>query len=429
MPLPAALVGLGRFALGLFTRAAAGRAATAGASAAGRAAPRSAAAASTSLGKPTQYIPSHGSGSAGGVPSAPSVVNVQTARGSGASLLEKLWSFQAATQQVAQLDSAFPIFVHDVVVGVSGGPYADIQRIWQLCTAAAFGKYREGPNFNMATSTVSYVASWDITDKVVSFHITSTAGGIAGMVEREAGDVISDIYANSGLGIIDAAADALGKALAVEPLVNAAKDGINPFRVSRNYRARSNSPLDYLLLGPSQETVGGKPPAIFGYNGPSFAGTKIIGGIPATAIAKAIAGTAQSTALDVYNQFPDDGRLITTGYKMDPNCQNPVPPLDGLARSSLVSLVAATLTNTPSYFPAKPPTLNTTPFNALSPRLYNAGSPQPSNLNDKVKSWFRRWPLSLFTLSWDGYKPINNTDVDVLPGKDNNVERFTRVGV
>lgn len=52
--------------------------------------------------------------------------------------------------------------------------------------------------------------------------------------------------------------------------------------------------------------------------------------------------------------LPDDGRLITTGETGNPLVQPPRPPVDGLARGSLVDMVKAALA-TPGYLPPLPP--------------------------------------------------------------------------
>lgn len=305
----------------------------------------------------------------------------------------KLFAIDTASRLASAISTALPTTIHQITVSVAGGPYARIERIWQLCVAAAFGKYREGPNFNFLMSTNQYQGVWDITAKVVSFRIVSESSGLPGQIPYRA----------------------LGK----------------------SPRSRADTGLGYLMLGPSQETAGGAGPEIFD-TAAKGSKTRLIGGYPITK------GFSLPDDRDVVDKeaseaLPDDGRMITSWYRFDPKFQNPDPYSergDG-GRVSLVSLVSAALTNEPGYFPAKPPELDTAPFSVMDSRLYPADKTEPSNIRDKIRKFARGLFTTLLGKSWDGYQPIPQnrgpstssfttltTGGIPLPGANNNQERF-----
>ncbi len=249
--------------------------------------------------------------------------------------------------QLAQtIDSQLPSFSHVIMVSVNGGPKADLLRIWQLALSTAFGRYRQAGL--MGIQGASLEGSWDITNKAVMVRLS---------------------YTNSGT---------------IEALQNYAYyTGFNP--------ARTNTTANFLLNGPTVETVGGdrldwtEADAVvaaavgtaaisyiggralkafndvtlrqtFGLSAAADTLESVAQGVGALASVQAAIRTSQYTAQErIKNPLPDTGRLITTGTKNDPNVQPPAPSADGLSRTTpFLALVANALTD-PAYLPASPP--------------------------------------------------------------------------
>lgn len=415
MPLPFIAAALARIAPALLGRVMSSTAARG----AGGAATRSSAL--TKLPKP-QYIPAgRGSSSPQEIAPPPATRDHST--------LEKLWTLSAISPITAAFDSAFPTAVHEITVIVSGGPYARIERLWQLCIATAFGKYREGPNFNFATSTGQYQAIWDLTGKKVAFKIISTQGGFASAIERSvraSAPTVATLTAATPSDDILAVGREVGDITGDQTVQNtvAAVAAIKA-ALARNMRQRSASPLGYLLLGPQQETAGGRWPAMM--DSAAGAGKRtVLGGMLVDAAFQSPLPRDLTTTEEPINVLPDDGRMILSSYKFDPMFQNPGPPLDGQTRTAMVSLVAAALTQ-PGYFPAQPPPHNLAGFSVQPNILYQPGQSEPTNIKQKIVQFARYVTFGLFKASWDGYKPAplpgNQT---VLATVSNNVAKFER---
>lgn len=332
-------------------------------------------------------------------------------------LKEFLWTLDAA-QRIAQLvSSAYPSAVQQITVQLVGGPDARIERLWQMALAVGFGKLRESPHFESSFTADSYQGIWDITGKAVGFRIVSVSGGIFG----------------AGAGLL--------------------RDGV----VTGTPRQRAKSPNEYLLLGPTQEILGGKWQSGTVFTKPLGARV-VVGGwfaFPAPLPDGAPIPIPDDTIDSSLNNLPDNGRMITSWYKFDRGFQSPQPALDTGTRSNFLSLVAATLTNDPNFFPARPPDLDTTRFTTIDPALYPSDFPEPANILRRIVQFSRNLSARLafstlrvgaaaiaarlYTTSWDGYKVHPDADaitkvpttVTALPtpayGDDNNIARYQRV--
>lgn len=246
------------------------------------------------------------------------------------SKLNKLWLLQQRLDLAKQIDSNLPYFSHSIAVSVVGGPKADLQRIWALCLSTAFGRYRQAGLQGFQSADLDAV--WDITGKSVQVQMSYVNSGFVG----------------TGLNL-----------------------------VSRTGLTRSYT--DFIVQGPTQETVGGKTAswinadlviAAVGLNAAAGAGVgRIVGGrfFGDPQLGGAIgggAGAAQGLILaDLVRRvkgngefdLPDSGRIITTANKINPNLQPPKPPGDNLSRTfPYIALVANALTE-PGYLPAAPP--------------------------------------------------------------------------
>jgi hypothetical protein len=91
-----------------------------------------------------------------------------------------------------------------------GGPNADLRRVWYLCVAAAFGRYR---NRVGATGAVEYQieCAWDVTGKSTMVTLGYTLSGISGNVGRELAVSDAGIAALTTFGGSLVSADGLGR--------------------------------------------------------------------------------------------------------------------------------------------------------------------------------------------------------------------------
>jgi len=233
------------------------------------------------------------------------------------SLNEKLWALDSLSSlRKRVIDGNAPEWQHQISVAVRGGPKADMKRIWRLALSTAFGRYRAAVPTYQAQQIES---TWDITDKTVGVKIAYAVSGA---------------IANVAVG-------------------------------------QGSKALEYLYNGPSQETVGGSwpdwlrtPGNVAGIGAGGLVqglvpGLLVVGGIVRFAAGAANGGAARAAAAATQNKdglvpadvpiLEDNGRLITTAYKLDPRVQPPAPDMD-----YLIALVSNALTK-PCYLPSSPP--------------------------------------------------------------------------
>lgn len=308
------------------------------------------------------------------------------------------WGLNAAldmaTRLSAKADELTPSFVHTVSVTAQGGPTTDMRRLWYLVLAAAFGRLR---NRVRGIQQTDMDATWDITGKACSVTVGYYNTGLIGAATRTAskdGGLSSPLAlihrgpdqvtvggswpswlqatttqsngATAAFGLIGGVISDLRQKLGV------AGPGI---RQLIGVTSTNNPDAPGLILPPQWTPVfeieGPGPPDIlikfvqnFNSNRGVFVETPVglstdsqflpwsrmvpIGG---SAVGRFGSRTNTATQLPT---LPDDGRVITTGQKLDPRVQNARPPLDGKSRASLVQLVAAALGN-PGLLPSSPP--------------------------------------------------------------------------
>lgn len=301
-----------------------------------------------------EYIPREGGATkmpgGGGMPG-----NAGTHNG-GASSLEKLWTLESAMRAVGTVDSQFPTFSHSISVAVAGGPKSDMRRIWQLCLATAFGRYRQAGMFGIQQGSLQ--ATWDITGKACKVTISYVNSGVIGLA----------------LSVFNQSAAAAGSLGAL---------GTGVFTAAKGLGLTSANPTvgDFLLAGPTQETVGGDMLSwltadtilaatvagaagggTWAYLGGRYVlqlsdrtsrNAAVLGAITAGKTAYLMAKAA--SYIKQRPPLPDTNRVITTAYKLNPNIQPPPPSGDGLSRTfPHVALVANALTS-PCYLPEAPP--------------------------------------------------------------------------
>jgi hypothetical protein len=249
--------------------------------------------------------------------------------------LNKLWTLQERLRLAQQIDSNLPYFSHSIAVSVVGGPKADMQRIWALCLSTAFGRYRQAGLQGFQAADLDAV--WDITGKACQVQMS---------------------YVNSGF---------IGTALNLASSTGA-----------------TGSYTDFIVAGPTQETVGGRTASwinadlVIG----AVAGAAAVGGLVGRVIGGRFGDSQTGAAIGSLGfgaqallyanlirkasgngelNLPDSGRIITTANKVNPNLQPPRPPGDNFSRTfPYVALVANALTE-PGYLPAAPPLPDKTP--------------------------------------------------------------------
>lgn len=281
---------------------------------------------------------------------------------SGESRLDKLWFYRDALALATQANTNLPSFEHSISVSVVGGPKAKLERIWALALSTAFGRYRQAGQYGIQAASLR--GTWDITGKAVKVDLQYANSGVLGLLSELGPMAFDKLRGVPGSGyVIDTAT------------------------------SRTRSTADFLLTGPTQETVGGSTVAWIEAN-PVYAaalaagainarigylggqaieglvpGVSIVAGIaginiPKTlAIIKGLAGatyagsvaSAANAIARAQNPLPDTGRVITTAIKDNPDVQPPAPSGDDLSRTApFLGLVANALTD-PCYLPASPP--------------------------------------------------------------------------
>lgn len=328
-------------------------------------------------------------------------LNVAWAWGAAFDLLER-----AATSTWSHM----PIFTHAVTVGVSGGPAADLRRVWYLTCAIAFGRALRSPAIRGGTATMQ--ASWNVSEKACQIELVYQVAKTQ-YSEDAPRATESTLLARLARWTLGTVTGAGGTALAAGlPLGRPPGGGaLSP----------KDSPLSFVQQGPDQITVGaGWPQFLMRHdqvnavrNRPAPTTFRDLAPVDATytvtpltrvnsagsgvgAIFREhpivdargdasfypfqiiqITGTGApifaGTAVDRRNAptLPDHGRVITTGEKSHPLVQSPRPCIDGATRSSLVTLVANELSD-PCYLPPMAPT-GPVPLFSTGYQLYPAG--------------------------------------------------------
>lgn len=314
-----------------------------------------------------------------------------TGGGSGhdaqAEKLNKLWAYDSqwsiASRLTGLIGDNTPSFIHAINVSVIGGPQADLRRVWFLACAAAFGRYR---NRVKGVGQANLDAVWDVTGKSVSVSIAYINSGFS--------NVLANVFRSGATPLIGGPALLLG-------VVNILGGGFTtgPGRTAVAGTGRTQlSATQFIQVGPDQVTVGGgwpdfmqqgsspNPATIpadlppqdemceadrgrvlkFGKNpavdvtgevpirksGDLLVPWGRVGPVGLNTVHPAATRGFSSNLLILGNRIalPDDGRLITTGEKLDPRVQPPKPVIDGKSRMSVVAAIHAAL-HAPCYAP------------------------------------------------------------------------------
>lgn len=307
------------------------------------------------------------------------------------SVLDKNWAAGAVADNydrlLDRLSRNLPQFVHSIAVTVQGGPQADLRRTYYLALAAAFGRYRNGVRGSIGNSFLK--STTDVTGKAVGIEIGYTTSATWEGV-RALGRITRLYNSDSALRVIeegpsqvtiggDWPAFLTHTGPVTAPGSVQVVGGIIPTLVSAQNYIRGMRSTPYAQIGPALPTQIGIPPiAVPGCSGSAgpIPTTVASGDARIDALKELINGAGSNrlipwgavrtpgnasadfaTAVSPIKGtvvLPDEGRIITTGEKNDPRIQSPRPALDGSTRSSLVSLVAQSLSS-PCFLPESPP--------------------------------------------------------------------------
>ena len=296
-----------------------------------------------------------------------------------------------------------PTFTHAITVAVTGGPSADLRRMWYLACAIAFGRMRRSPALRGGSATME--ATWDVSGKVAQIALVFT---VAKMQYSETTARPSDV----GRAIGEWLVRRMGRVVGGVPIGMAdAGPALSP----------KDSPLTLIQQGPDQISVGGgwpgfllrgdqvnavrpRPPAsmlaeiaavnprwvvtpvgrvnrsgtnlghLFREWPTAVKGEATFIPFQLTELVDAPHPALAGTPVDRVRvpTLPDDGRLITTGEKSNVAVQSPRPCVDGATRSSLVALVANALSD-PCFLPPLP-AVGPAPLHSTGYSLYPPGS-------------------------------------------------------
>lgn len=334
-----------------------------------------------------------------------------------ASLLDRVWIAESALNMAETIKSKFdgnlPSFAHTISVAVRGGPEADLRRIWYLCLSAAFGRYR---NRALSVQQVQLEATWDITGKACSVTIGYSTSGLVDQVSRLASNTLALPTVATGIGLIQRGPDQVTvggnwpafmfthtqRTNVSQTATNISMIGgllLNPVAaipllvtVPRLLRLQDTSfqintdtaGSDWTYQQGSCSSRAPLPLQIFGGSGglrpDVFRELPRIRMLDTLLPWRRVLPNGQNTTVSFGSVqsftgkipvLPDDGRLITTGEKLDPRAQNPRPQLDGIGRSSAIQLVTQAL-QSPCFLVAPPPCA-VAPLGSPGIRLYPAG--------------------------------------------------------
>lgn len=314
------------------------------------------------------------------------------------------------------LDASQNHFAHAITVSVRGGPRASLRRCWFLCLAALFGRRRRGVE-SLWAETIN--AQWDITGKSVTATLAYTIGSISdpwtnfidaehpgAMLQRGPDQVTigagwSSTYLtlNQQLGNFTGLNKGLNNARLVggQVVVNPTNtlppiQGELPDPTKANRLGQTPPGVHTLTAGSlhninidpgnvffgwriDKQTVDAMQPrpvaivqpyTVVQTNNPlSEMPVRQPGGGAEALPYQAHKPTNQGEGLQyvwrggsigAVPKLPDDGRIITTGEKLNHMVQPPRPPVDGISRGHLLVMVAAQLAS-PGMLVEAPPNL------------------------------------------------------------------------
>lgn len=295
---------------------------------------------------------------------------------------------------LGKINALVDSFTHVISVKVVGGPAADLRRCYYLACAAAFGRFSrattrvQGSYFEMSCST-------DVTDKSVTITLgynTGLMGDIARATllnkARTPLDVMFDgpdqVTVGRGWTAPFFTARGAGSRYAgVTPDTRISGGGVKTIAVTTPYDVPDGITLGggttsiridlarnvWQVDQPEVLRLPRVPVAVFRPFALEAAETDVLRELPTepatsdrrrifylrrvvpkTHTPYTVVATNATARVPV---LPDDGRLITTGETRDFRVQPPRPPVDGIARGSLLAMTIQALTE-PGFLPQLP---------------------------------------------------------------------------
>lgn len=344
-------------------------------------------------------------------------------------------------------------FCHTISVSVKGGPEASLRRCWYLAIAACFGRRRKGIDAFWA-ETLN--ANWDVTGKAVTCTVSYAVGALSdpwgslndsqdpiALLQRGPDQVTvgagwDSFFATlqqqvGGIGVLQNLkwARMIGGKLGlagpkvpdVAPLPGQVIDPLKKRRLSKDPAVVRQLPpkrdpfIDANLLTVGWRVTKGDNDSlqpIFTALFQPWTVRVITHPLAELPIGHADAGEQQlipyrshrpapldgiqyirrGGVLGDVPTLPDEGRIITTGEKLDKRVQPPKPPVDGLSRGHLLMMVSAALAD-PGVLVVAPknPAGNTQPLGAEGVYV-----DLPGTQYQKGEDRYRSQPKILFNL-------------------------------
>ncbi len=302
---------------------------------------------------------------------------------------EHYWTLDSI---LGKLNSLVDSFTHVITVKCVGGPAADLRRVYYLACAAAFGRFSRattrvnGSYFEMSCST-------DVTDKSVTITIGYNTALIGDAIRanttdaRTPLDVMFDgpdqftvgrgwtapFFTSKGAGSTYASVVAGQEIRGGRVVDGGGEKNVPPglelgpetgefggsftrpivqWVVKQDDVLRlKNVPLTvfrpYALASPAVDAARELPSLSTDKKTRKFYMRRVVPpGMDGFTVVETRAGGRVP-------RLPDDGRVITTGETGDARIQPPRPPVDGIARGSLLALTVQALT-APGFLPGLP---------------------------------------------------------------------------
>lgn len=331
-------------------------------------------------------------------------------------------------QAYGALRSGLPGFQHSIQCTVVGGPDTNIRRLWYLCVAVVYGRFRNRVRTEYAP--VASDSTWDITGKAVSMELNYHMNALNGLSTDRPEAAYSDPGENAPAFLARGPEQLTvggGWDTVFNPLVS---------RVHRDRPTGDPTRANWLASPTGMERGFGffREAAVFTMRVVGEQGDGGLGGIKqidvlnelpvggfqtfrgtfvTLAASKLVVraypmrvqfpdrglgfpGATVSTPGATLPYLPDEGRVITTNEKNDPRVQPTKPHIDGSSRSSLLALVSAALQQ-PCYLPLHPP--DTKNFQRGGMYVLPKGASSTADPIDVSKLWAARgtmkgvWPL------------------------------------
>lgn len=358
--------------------------------------------------------------------------------GTHGDIWQTLGRFQLIGQAYDLIRAALPAFDHSIQVSVTGGPDADIRRIWYLCVSAVYGRFRN--RVRTAAVPISMDVTWDISGKAVMMELAYHANALTNGFSVDNPSSWADDPGSCGAAFLARGPEQLTVGGEWNTLFNPLNARIArvrpPGRGERPLWVAKITHTGCIGTGGDDGVVAKYAVATRDSDNRKI---RVLSELPIGGLAKIpgmgrvinvleakeyaykihfptvsgglIGPTSAVTGGESLPRLPDHGRVITTNESRDPRVQPPKPPTDGSTRCSLLALVAAEL-QTPCFLPQAPPCTKN-PAGGSGLFVQRPDDPTSAEPVDMADLWSQRtrfdgtWPLAV-EQGPDGY-PLGST--------------------